>query len=199
MSGREFAGRPSYGDTQVLQHSQPPAPVVSGRPWDQGHGPDRRGRAEGDVPRGRGSGPGFAPVPAGPPAPQASGGVSRLPLEEGVGKTVYAPHAASKEQIVGVLVAVAGKLEGELYAIRDGKSVLGRAPKCELRFSERDQGISRVHAQIIHDHGLFAIEPLSAENPTLVNRERIQGRAELPDRAEISIGLSEFRFLVVSG
>ena len=133
-----------------------------------------------------------------PPAPQPQLGAVGRGGEDAVARTVYHPQGSSLGPVVGVLVGVEGKLSGEIFALRDGENSLGRDPKCEVRFPERDPRISRRHAQIVHSGGLFAIRPLSAENPTHVNRERIEDVTELPDRAQVSIGASEFRFLAVS-
>ena len=105
------------------------------------------------------------------------------------------PETKPKSRIVGVLVGVEGKLEGELYPIFDGENTLGRDPnRFQVAFSQLDPRISRKHAMIIHDEGLFAIKPLNEDNPTLVNDEKLHSIVELPDGATIYMGRSELKF-----
>jgi hypothetical protein len=125
-----------------------------------------------------------APQPA-PPAPrrQASdpGGAT-----EYVDVQKLVPH-----QVVGVLVAVEGDLEGEIYRVVDGENRMGRSPDCEIEL--RSKKISREHAKLIHRDGIFAIAPLSDKNPTLLNDEPTQG-SELGDGDTIRLGRTTLRF-----
>ena len=93
--------------------------------------------------------------------------------------------------VVGVLVAVEGELEGEVYKIVDGENRLGRAAECEVRLDSKK--ISRLHAKVIHKDGLFAIAPLSDKNPTFVNDEPTQG-SELGDGDTLKLGRTTLRF-----
>jgi hypothetical protein len=125
--------------------------------------------------------------------PMQQGGVSSNPA-----KTTYIDtQRAAPNRVVGVLVCTDGKLLGEIYGLRDGENKLGRDPACQVRFSERDGRISRMHAQIVHDGGYFTIEPLNQDNPTRLNEEVIQERVALDDRAVIYLGRSEFAFRTI--
>jgi pSer/pThr/pTyr-binding forkhead associated (FHA) protein len=93
--------------------------------------------------------------------------------------------------VVGVLVAVEGELEGEVYRIFDGENRLGRSSECEVALPS--EWISRQHAMIIHQAGIFAIKPLTDRNATIVNDERIEG-TELGDGALVKLGKTTFRF-----
>lgn len=95
------------------------------------------------------------------------------------------------QQVVGVLVAVDGELEGEIYRVADGENRLGRAEHCEIRLPS--EKISREHAKIMHQGGVFAIAPLSDRNPTLVNGEPTEG-SELQDGDTIKVGRTTLRF-----
>lgn len=127
-----------------------------------------------------------APAPARAPAP-----VPAAPAAE-AGATRYStaiPDVTGK--VVGVLVAVEGELEGEVYRIYDGENRLGRANECEVTLPS--EWISRQHAMIMHQGGIFAIKPLTDRNATIVNDERIEG-AELGDGAYLKLGKTTFRF-----
>lgn len=129
-----------------------------------------------------------APVPPPPPAtPAADAGSTRLISVPG----------ASQAGVVGVLIAVDGKIRDEIYKVRDGENRMGRLPSGEIIFDDRDDSISREHALIIHQHGSFGIKPLRESNPTFVNGEQIEGGASLGDGDTIQMGNTTFKFRVV--
>jgi predicted component of type VI protein secretion system len=101
-------------------------------------------------------------------------------------------------RVVGVLVAIDGPLEGEVYRLVDGENKLGRGEKCEVQLeSEReghsDQRISREHACIVHADGTFVIKALSDKNPTFVNDVQVEG-IELGDGDTLKLGRTTLRF-----
>ena len=108
------------------------------------------------------------------------------------GKTEYVDvRAMLPNQVVGVLVAIEGELEGEVYRVYDGENRLGRAPECEIELPSRK--ISREHSKLIHQDGMFVIAPLSDQNPTILNDERTDG-AELSDGDTIKLGRTKLKF-----
>ena len=131
-----------------------------------------------------------APVPAAPPRPAA-------PASADAGATrILSLPVAARGAVAGVLIGIEGKLEGEVYKVRDGENRLGRAPTAEIRLDDRDETVSREHALIIHRDGAFGIKPLKPDNPTFVNGEEVEGGASLSDGDEIRVGRSTFRFRV---
>jgi pSer/pThr/pTyr-binding forkhead associated (FHA) protein len=95
---------------------------------------------------------------------------------------------------VGVLIAVEGELEGGVFGVPEGESRLGRAEGCEVRLAS--EWISREHARVKFQDGLFVIAPLSDKNPTFVNDERTEG-TELKDGDFVRLGRTTFRFRTV--
>lgn len=132
----------------------------------------------------RASFPPPSPAPSAPSRPPAGRAASD-------GQTVYTDTRAMFQQVVGVLVAVDGELEGEIYRVSDGENRLGRAEHCEIRIPS--EKISREHAKIMHQGGVFAIAPLSDRNPTLVNGEPTEG-SELRDGDTVKVGRTTLRF-----
>ena len=98
--------------------------------------------------------------------------------------------------MVAILIGVDGKLRDEVYKVFDGENTLGRQG-AEVQLGDRDDAISREHAQIIHREGAFGLKPLKDDNPTLLNGEIVQGGAPLSDGDEITLGDSKLRFRVV--
>ncbi|MBW2282426.1 MAG: FHA domain-containing protein, partial [Deltaproteobacteria bacterium] len=125
------------------------------------------------------------PAPA--PAPEGDAGKTRIV------KVGLAPASG----VVGVLIGVDGKLRDEVFKVFDGENTLGRRSDAEVYLGERDDSISRDHAQIIHREGAFGLRPLKDDNPTFLNGDRVEGGAPLSDGDEVGIGDSKLRFRVV--
>ncbi|HKC50558.1 MAG TPA: FHA domain-containing protein [Myxococcota bacterium] len=130
--------------------------------------------------------PSAPPPPAAKPAPSGDPSATRLLSLANV----------SRGAVIGVLIGIEGKLEGEIYPVRDGENRVGRSPTAEIRLADRDETISREHALIIHRDGAFGIKPLKTDNPTWVNGEQVEGGASLSDGDRITVGRSTFRFRV---
>jgi hypothetical protein len=137
--------------------------------------------------------PRFEPEPAPAPRvpePYAAAPPPRPAAEDGATRYVSVPTIA-RGRVAGVLVAVEGELEGQIFAIRDGENRLGRAAGCEVRLDS--EWISREHALLMHTGGVFAIKPLTPKNPTFLNDEQTEG-AEVKDGDLIRLGRTSFRF-----
>ena len=124
-----------------------------------------------------------------PSEPVAGGGVDPLAAT----RVVAAAGERPLGQVLGVLVAVEGELEGAVLPIRGGSNRLGRHPECEVFLPS--EWISRQHARIEYEQGIFAIEA-SSDKPTLVNSERIEG-SELHDGDDIKLGKTTLRFRTI--
>jgi len=128
----------------------------------------------------------YAERPPPPPQPPVGGGVDLL----GETRAVSAAGGAPLGKVAGVLVAVEGELEGAVWRIVSGNNRIGRDPECEV--SLPSEWISRPHARIQHEHGIFVIEAVS-DKPTIVNSEQIDG-SELQDGDYLKLGKTLFRF-----
>lgn len=128
--------------------------------------------------------------PSATPVPSAAAAPPPAPADQG--KTEYVDVGSlGTSQVVGVLVAVEGELEGQVYKLQDGENRLGRSASCNVELPSKK--ISREHAKIIHQAGVFAIAPLSEQNPTLVNDEPTEG-GELRDGDYVKVGRTVLRF-----
>jgi len=137
-----------------------------------------------------------APPLASPPRTHAAARPAGAPHPELVGATQYFSVAAPAGDLVGVLVAVAGPLKGQVYTVSDGDTRLGREG-CEITL--RSQRISRYHAKIVHVDGAFVVEAnpeVSARNPTVVNDQTIDAEA-LCDGDVIRLGDCTFKFRTI--
>jgi pSer/pThr/pTyr-binding forkhead associated (FHA) protein len=128
-------------------------------------------------------------VPVAPTAAPAA----PAPHADEAGATRYASVPATpRGRLAGVLIGVEGDdLVGEVFRIFDGENKLGRSRDCSVKLAS--EFISREHALLIHQDGVFAIRPLKDENPVLVNGEKTEGSA-LQDGDLIRLGRTTFRF-----
>jgi pSer/pThr/pTyr-binding forkhead associated (FHA) protein len=111
--------------------------------------------------------------------------------------TVYHQTAAyKKDDVAAVLVAIDGELKGEVYPLFDGENKIGRAEASDVVLPSK--WISRDHAMVVHQEGVFAIVPLTEKNRTYVNDREVDG-AELSDGDTIRLGHTTFRFRAVEG
>jgi hypothetical protein len=140
--------------------------------------------------------PSMPEAPSGPGVEQPS--APHTPLQPAAGgevdalaeTRVVAAGGQPLGQVVGVVVAVEGELEGTVGPVVSGSNRLGRHPECEICLPS--EWISRHHARIEYQHGRFMIEA-SSDKPTAVNSDPIDG-CELHDGDYIKVGKTTLRF-----
>lgn len=144
-------------------------------------------------------------TPAAPPAAAVARPAAAVPYaprlttpsgSELGGATQYFQVAQAAQDLVGVLVGIAGPLKGQVFTVPDGDSRLGREG-CQITLPSKR--ISRYHAKIVHVEGAFVIEAnpeVSSRNPTLVNEEPIDAEA-LCDGDVIRLGDCVFKFRTI--
>jgi hypothetical protein len=142
---------------------------------------------------------------AAPPAPAAAPRAAGVPYtprlatpsgSELGGATQYFQVTQAAQDLVGVLVGIAGPLKGQVFTVSDGDSRLGREG-CQITLPSKR--ISRYHAKIVHVEGAFVIEAnpeVASRNPTLVNDEPIDAEA-LCDGDVIRLGDCTFKFRTI--
>lgn len=138
--------------------------------------------------------PPVAPA-APPPQPQPQAAPAAGRMGEAPTQYMSVPKLDSGP-VRAVLVGIEGELEGEVYKVRTGENKLGRSESCDIVLPSVK--ISREHATIFHEDGIFGIAPLSDKNATFVNEEPIEA-TELSDGDVIRMGSSTFRFRTIEG
>ncbi|MCA8992409.1 MAG: SpoIIE family protein phosphatase [Planctomycetaceae bacterium] len=86
---------------------------------------------------------------------------------------------------MAVLEVVQGGDIGTQYPLEGARTVIGRHPNCTVVL--RNGAVSRQHAQILEDHGQYALEDLRSRNGCYLNGERIEGRVPLRNGDEIRL------------
>jgi len=143
-----------------------------------------------------------SPAEASRPVPPAS-------VSSASRKTQFmAPPASSAEtsplpraddrKIVAVLVTYSWKPGGQLFAIREGRNIIGRGSDCDVSIPE-DNTLSEKHAHITYRKS-FVIGDLVSMSGTFVNNEPIEEQfVALQNYAEIRTGSTVWKFAVLTG
>jgi hypothetical protein len=210
---RRYAGRVrtrSEPTIQLPKDAQHPDAVTARAitaPENRFDAPHGRGAADGDRANLR---PYSQPTPpiGGPPAPGRvdPGPIVSPPGAPPRGPDPEGPHAPTQyyrdtggfknDEVVAVVVAIDGELKGQVFPLLDGENKMGRATECDLVLTSK--WISREHAIVVHNEGVFAIVPLTEKNRTYVNDREVDG-AELSDGDTVRLGRTTFRFRSIEG
>ncbi len=90
------------------------------------------------------------------------------------------------------LILIEGANRGAVFQLDDRPATLGRDPACEVHLM--DERVSRAHARVRRDGGLYVLEDLSSRNGTYVNSIPCESRP-LSSGDEVRVGDSVLLFL----
>ena len=105
-------------------------------------------------------------------------------------------NAAMKPPVSGSIKFLTGPLAGQTFPINKPVTTIGRESTNDI-VVKGDQKVSRSHARIIWNNGIWSIEKLSPQNKLAVNQQQIQ-QATITDGNTISWGTiprSYFKFM----
>ena len=90
---------------------------------------------------------------------------------------------------------------GEKQEIIVDQVEIGRDPKCQIRYDEHFETVSRRHAAIVREGGNWKLMPLSQTNPTFLNGKRVEKEWFLQDGDEIQLAVNgpKLGFIIPSG
>lgn len=125
-----------------------------------------------------------APAPPPQPAPEPSAELAAQELQPA--PIVQAPEA--KLELVKSSVPLSNE-----FSITNGKT-LGRAIENDIVLP--DMYVSRKHAKISFENGVYVIEDLNSTNGTFLNGDDIKGKGKQPlkDGDELRFGATVFKF-----
>ena len=86
-----------------------------------------------------------------------------------------------------ILIAREGQLAGERWTINVDEFLIGRGNDCQIVLPERQ--VSRHHARITSEEGIYVLHDLGSKNGTHLNGARVHGSTNLRDGDEIQIAL----------
>jgi serine phosphatase RsbU (regulator of sigma subunit)/pSer/pThr/pTyr-binding forkhead associated (FHA) protein len=87
---------------------------------------------------------------------------------------------------MATLITLQGPELGRKFSLESGTTVVGRQLDCPICLDAK--AVSRQHAQILNENGVFFIEDLKSANGTFVNGVRITGRVPLTEGDKLQIG-----------
>jgi two-component system, cell cycle response regulator len=93
------------------------------------------------------------------------------------------PSAQDRDR--AYLIVLAGSSVGEMYKITAEKTVIGRGQQADIQVI--DEGISRRHAEIVHEDDHIVIRDLGSTNGTYCNGDRVSTH-HLSDGDKIQVG-----------
>jgi len=146
------------------------------------------------------------PSLSGPPKPLEGSSSQRR-------KTVYAPPPAQAEEaahepatapkpraperrVVAVLVTYSWKPEGQVFAVREGRNLIGRGAECEICVPE-DPTLSNVSSHITYRKN-FIIGDMVSMSGTDLNGEPVEDKfVPLPNYSTIRTGSTHWTFVVI--
>lgn len=91
-----------------------------------------------------------------------------------------------------VLRVISGLNPGQEFPLEGDSAILGRHPSCDIVLEEG--AVSRQHARVFHEAGMYYVEDLGSRNGTYVNGERIYGQHPLHHNDEVQICEMVFGF-----
>jgi serine phosphatase RsbU (regulator of sigma subunit) len=94
------------------------------------------------------------------------------------------------------LTVIRGPNAGRRYPLESKGIVIGRQPDADVYLESL--AVSRHHAELVCEDGLFFVEDLGSSNGTYVNGHRIAGRVPVTERDTIQIGPYEMGLVVES-
>ncbi|MCF7853996.1 MAG: AAA family ATPase [Candidatus Pacebacteria bacterium] len=84
-----------------------------------------------------------------------------------------------------------GPEAGQTFNLSDERVTIGRGPDCEVRLTE--SSISRQHAQLELQNGIWQVQDLGSQNGLFVDNQRVES-ADLTDQAEFRLGNIQIHF-----
>ena len=188
-SAQSLERRPDEGTIQIPH--RPPTGGVSPNPFDS---PNQNFPARPDqtIARVGNVGPPSVRAPIPPPPTPQPGPIHRPPPPPNADKTQYVMSGSpSADIVVGVLVVIDGDLQGQVFKVLDGENQIGRSESSTIVLASPK--ISRSHALLEHQDGMFYIKSLTEKNPIFLNDTPTEGDV-VGDGDTIRLGATTLKF-----
>jgi two-component system, cell cycle response regulator len=100
-------------------------------------------------------------------------------------KPAIPPEGGEQKRNLAYLVVLAGVSAGEMFKLQDGRTVVGRGTKVDVRLN--DEGVSREHCAFLREGDNVILVDLGSTNGTFCNGIKID-RKELTDGDKVMVG-----------
>lgn len=121
--------------------------------------------------------------------------------ESPFGKTVSFYDLGENDPVVGWLVCVEGEYQGEGFALKAGRNLIGRSMKMDIALV-KESGVSReCHASLIYEpkNKVFMIQPGDVRGLTYLNDELLLMPKEIKDFDILQLGNCKLLFRSLCG
>ena len=129
-----------------------------------------------------------------PPPEQAS--AEEEPGKQGQGQAPPPPRRMPDRRVVGVLVTYSWRPEGQVFAVREGRNLIGRGDECDICVPE-DSTLSNVNTHITYRKN-FVVGDMVSMSGTDLNGHPIEEQfVPLTNYATIRTGSTNWTFIVI--
>ena len=90
-------------------------------------------------------------------------------------------------------LVVGGELNGTIFDLNDGETIVGRNPDCAIPLDFN--GVSRKHFKVIINAGSSTLQDLGSSNGTYLNNSKIEGAVELSKGDTVKLGSIALKYL----
>jgi response regulator RpfG family c-di-GMP phosphodiesterase len=90
------------------------------------------------------------------------------------------------------LVCLEGKEKDRVWELMSIRTIIGRDPPCDIII--KDPGLSRIHAEIVREDGVFMFYDRNSLNGSYINRDRVMRQVIIPGD-QIEMGESKIQVL----
>lgn len=90
-------------------------------------------------------------------------------------------------------LVVGGELNGTIFDLLDGETIVGRSPDCTIPLEF--QGVSRRHFKVIVKDETTQVEDMGSSNGTFLNNTKVEGALDLSKGDMVKLGSIALKFL----
>jgi hypothetical protein len=107
-------------------------------------------------------------------------------------KHLFSDAEAQPPSRAATLTCLTGADVGRAFTLAEARTDLGRGAEASVRL--RDIAVSRHHARILHQEGVFLLEDLGSPNGVYLNGKRVEAPGALKEGDVIELGRTLLRF-----
>ncbi len=91
------------------------------------------------------------------------------------------------------LIAIQGDMMGKVFRLKEGRTVIGRHPSCDIPVSQR--AVSAFHLEIRKNGNVIVVEDLKSTNGSMLNNSKIESPHVLNPGDLVRVGSAVFKYI----